>query len=137
MGQQQLLLVILGVIIVGVAVSVGITIFNDYVVSSNRDNLQNDLLFIASKAQEYYATPATRAGGGHSFVGLTADASGIRKLISQEFLNNSNGTYSISSAGSSTSVQLQGVGKVQLADGTYPTYTCRVRTNRFSLRKRN
>jgi Tfp pilus assembly protein PilE len=137
MGQQQLLLIILGVIIVGIAVSVAITIFNDNLISSNRDQIQNDLLFIASKAQEFYATPASRAGGGHSFSGITADATGIKKLVSQEFIDNNNGTYSVRSAGSSTTVQFQGVGKVQLPDGSYPTYSCRVRTYSFSIRKRN
>ncbi len=36
MGQQQLLLIILGVIIVGIAVAVGITMFQDNAVDQNR-----------------------------------------------------------------------------------------------------
>ena len=43
MGQQQLLLIILGVIVVGIAVAVGITMFSDSAISANRDAVTNDL----------------------------------------------------------------------------------------------
>ena len=76
MGQQQLLLIILGVIIVGLAIAVGITMFRDNAVSSNRDAMANDLIHIAAKAKHYYRRPSSMGGGGHSFVGLTADAAG-------------------------------------------------------------
>ena len=44
MGQQQLLLIILGVIVVGIAVAVGITMFSDSAVNANRDAMVNDLV---------------------------------------------------------------------------------------------
>ena len=49
MGQQQLLLIILGVIIVGIAVAVGITMFQDNAISANRDAVTNDLVQLAAK----------------------------------------------------------------------------------------
>ena len=77
MGQQQLLLIILGVMIVGVAVTVAITLFNDHLIEADRDDIQNDLALMATRAQEYYFRPLPMAGGGHSFLGLTADAAGM------------------------------------------------------------
>ena len=77
MGQQQLLLIILGVIIVGIAVAVGITMFQDNAVDQNRSAVIADLTTLAAKGQQYYAKPTTLGGGGNSFAGLTADAPGL------------------------------------------------------------
>jgi hypothetical protein len=122
MGQQQLLLVILGVIIVGVAVAIGITMFQDNAVEQNRGSVVADLTTLAAKAQIYYFKPVVLGGGGNSFVGLTADASGLGILSSTAFTNNTNGTYTIKTAGTATTVVLHGVGKISLSDGTFPSY---------------
>ena len=122
MGQQQLLLIILGVIIVGIAVAVGITMFQDNAVDQNRSAVIGDLTTLAAKAQQYYAKPQSLGGGGNSFVGLTADATGIGILASIAFTNNANGVYSVKTAGTATAVVLQGAGKVALSDGSFCTY---------------
>ena len=122
MGQQQLLLIILGVIIVGIAVAVGITMFQDNAVDQNRSAVIADLTTLAAKAQQYYAKPVTLGGGGNSFVGLTADATGLGILASTAFTNNANGTYTVKTAGTATTVVLHGVGKTALSDGTFPSY---------------
>ena len=122
MGQQQLLLIILGVIIVGIAVAVGITMFQDNAVDQNRSAVIADLTTLAAKAQQYYSKPITLSGGGNSFVGLTANAFGIGILASPAFTDNTNGTYTIKTAGDGTQVVLHGVGKTPMSDGTYPTY---------------
>ena len=122
MGQQQLLLIILGVIIVGIAVAVGITMFQDNAVDQNRSAVISDLTTLAAKAQQYYAKPISLGGGGNLFTGLTADATGLGLLASTAFTNNANGTYTIKTAGNGTSVVLHGVGKTALSDGTFPTY---------------
>lgn len=137
MGQQQLLLIILGVIIVGIAVAVGITMFNDHLISANRDDVQNDLVMISVKAQQYYFRPQNMAGGGHSFVGLTADAAGMLLLVSTQYSVNEHGTYTIQTAGTTSLVILQGVGKIQLPDGTYPTYYNRVRDRKYLMQTIN
>jgi len=115
MCQQQLLLIILGVIVVGIAVAVGITMFQDNAVSANRDAVTNDLVNLASRAQQYYRRPQALGGGGNSFVGLTADAAGLAKLTSKS--SNANGTYSILTAGTATSVVLRGLGVEKGTDG--------------------
>jgi Tfp pilus assembly protein PilE len=108
MGQQQLLLIILGVIVVGITVAVGITMFIDDAVNANRDAVTNDLVDLASRAQQYFRKPAALGGGGNSFAGLTADAAGLRKLTNQA--KNANGIYAIQTAGTATGLVIQGIG---------------------------
>ncbi|MBM2839967.1 MAG: hypothetical protein HW412_495 [Bacteroidetes bacterium] len=115
MGQQQLLLIILGVIVVGIAVAVGITMFTDNAVSANKDAVTNDLVNLASRAQQFYRRPTALGGGQGSFVLLTATPAGLAKLTSKAI--NSNGTYSISTAGSATQVELHGLGTEKGTDG--------------------
>ncbi len=128
MGQQQLLLIILGVIVVGIAVAVGITMFTDNAISANRDAVTNDLVNLAARAQQFYRRPTALGGGGNNFTSLTADAAGLRKLTNRE--TNANGTYSITSAGNATGVVLQGVG-TEMVDGTnYVTMEIHVSNSR-------
>jgi len=75
MGQQQLLLIVLGVIIVGIAVVVGINVFTASASQANRDGVIADLTNIASMAQQYYRKPAALAGGGNTFTGFTVPTS--------------------------------------------------------------
>ncbi|MDP3580412.1 MAG: hypothetical protein Q8S39_00665 [Ignavibacteria bacterium] len=67
MGQQQLLLIVLGVIIVGIAVVVGINVFTASSSQANRDAVISDLTNLASLAQQYYRKPIALGGGGNTF----------------------------------------------------------------------
>ncbi len=128
MGQQQLLLIILGVIVVGIAVAVGITMFTDNAVSANRDAVTNDLVNLAARAQQFYRRPTALGGGGNSFVGLTADDAGLRKLTNRA--SNANGTYAIVTAGTLTGCVIEGVG-TEMVDGTdYVTMRIQVSNTR-------
>jgi Tfp pilus assembly protein PilE len=118
MGQQQLLLIILGVIVVGIAVAVGITMFNDSATSANRDAVTNDLINLASRAQQFYRRPTALGGGGGSFAGLSGNIQLLTKTSGSSMVNG-NGTYTIVSA-TATSVQLQGTGTETGNDGTNP-----------------
>jgi Tfp pilus assembly protein PilE len=69
MGQQQLLLIILGVIVVGVAIVVGVNLFTASAVEAKRDNVISDLIHLASDAQKYYRIPKTMGGGAYQFTG--------------------------------------------------------------------
>ena len=64
MGTQQVLLIVLSVIIIGIAVAVGITMFSTQYSSSNREALKADLVTFAARAIAFYKTPASMAGGG-------------------------------------------------------------------------
>lgn len=84
MGQQQLLLIVLGVIIVGVAIVAGIGLFNAGAEESAKDELVAQSITIASNAQQYYRRPVAMGGGGNSFTGY---------VIPQKMSNTANGTY--------------------------------------------
>ena len=71
MGQQQLLLVILVTIIVGIATVVAINTFGSAADQANIDAVNNDIATLASAAQGYYMRPQMLGGGGRSFDGIT------------------------------------------------------------------
>jgi Tfp pilus assembly protein PilE len=112
MGQQQLLLIILGVIVVGIAVAVGITMFQDNAVSANRDAVTNDLVNLAARAQQYYRRPTALGGGQGSFATCT-----LAQLTSKP--TNANGSYALSGA-SLASVTLTGTGVETGNNGSGP-----------------
>ena len=67
MGQQQLLLIVLGVIVVGIAVVVGINLFNANAETSAQDSLVSQGTNMGALAQQYYKKPVAMGGGGSSF----------------------------------------------------------------------
>ena len=71
MGQQQLLLIILGVIIVGIAIAVGLSLFSAQSIQSNKDAIINDLNNIGAHAYQYRIRPASMAGGAGTYTGYT------------------------------------------------------------------
>jgi type II secretory pathway pseudopilin PulG len=85
MGQQQLLLLVLGIIIVGIAIAVGITSMSSNRSETNRRAVINDLLNLGRKAQSYYRTPAQMGGGSQNFQGF---------YVSAIDTGNANGSYS-------------------------------------------
>jgi hypothetical protein len=87
MGQQQLLLITLTVIIVGAAIAPISYIFRSQAVQANREAIIGDLVNLSAKAQKYYRIPQTLGGGGGSFDGF---------FLSPQDTGNANGSYSIS-----------------------------------------
>ncbi|RPI71621.1 MAG: hypothetical protein EHM47_09845 [Ignavibacteriales bacterium] len=67
MGQQQLLLIVLGVIIVGIAVVVGINLFNANAETSTQDSIVSQGTNIGAMAQQYYKKPVSMGGGGNTW----------------------------------------------------------------------
>ena len=65
MGQQQLLLLVLGIVIVGLAVVVGIQAFGENQKKANSDAIVNDAVRIASDAQAWKLKPAAFGGGAN------------------------------------------------------------------------
>ncbi len=75
MGQQQILLIVLSVILVGIAIAVGITMFRAQAVQSNLDAIIADLNNIGAMAYQYRLRPASMGGSaGDTFVGFTIPA---------------------------------------------------------------
>jgi len=128
MGQQQLLIIILGVFVVGLAAAIGITMFTDNAADSNRDAVSGDLVNLAARAHQYYIRPTTLDGGGSSFAGLTANAAGLEKLTNRA--SNGNGTYSILTNGTATGVVIQGVGTERVDASHFVTLRIHVFNNK-------
>jgi Tfp pilus assembly protein PilE len=86
MGQQQLLLIVLGIIIVGIAIAVGVNMFQSSAVDTNRQAMVSDLANLAAKAQRFYRTPDALGGGSQNFQDFTlgrldtANANGSYRL---------------------------------------------------------
>ena len=70
MGQQQILLIILSVILVGIAISVGISMFKSYAEQSNIDAMVLDLNNLGALAFQYRIRPASMIGGDGSYIGF-------------------------------------------------------------------
>ncbi len=71
MGQQQLLLLVLSAIIVGVSIMIGINMFSSSAAQANQDAVLQDCMNIASRAQEWWRKPIAMGGGGRTFTGGT------------------------------------------------------------------
>jgi hypothetical protein len=84
MGQQQLLLIILGVIIVGIAIAVGLSLFSAQSVQSNRDAIINDLNNLAAQAYQFRIRPTSMGGGQGDYSCFT---------IPTKMQTNENATY--------------------------------------------
>jgi hypothetical protein len=116
MGQQQLLLIVLGVIIVGIAIVAGIQIFETQSEESTKDEIVAHCVNIASHAQQYFKKPAAMGGGNGSFADYNTKSFQYTKLNSTQ-----NGNYSIKGA-SSTAITIEGTPKQGLG------YTWKVQT---------
>lgn len=86
MGQQQLLLIVLSTVIVGIAIAVGINIVNSSAGQANRDSVMQDLVTLGERAKDWYRKPAVMGGGQGEFTGFTFDAIGWPA-------SNENGSY--------------------------------------------
>lgn len=115
MGQQQLLLIVLGVIVVGIAVVVGINLFNANAVSSNRDGVVSDLNNLGAMAQQYYKKPASMGGGGNTFTGWT---------IPTQLDTTANGVY-VLTPGAQT-ISITGTGTEKNDAGAYIQHTATI-----------
>jgi len=100
MGQQQLHLIVLGLILVGIALVVGFESFNKKAIQSNRDAVILDLHNLSLIAQAHYKKTSTFGGGNNSYVGYE---------IPPDLTANENGTYTII-ATQPQEVTIEGVG---------------------------
>jgi hypothetical protein len=109
MGQQQLLLIVLGVIIVGIAVVVGINLFNANAAESAKDTMVSEGTNLGAMAQQYFKKPVALGGGGNSFANFgtapTATTSGM--LIPANLLTTASGVWTFPTV-NATAVQLLG-----------------------------
>ena len=107
MGQQQLLLIVLSVIIVGISVMLGITLFSANAIEQKRNEVISECALLASEAQLYYRRPVALGGGGKSFVGWT---------IPEEYKTTVAGSFSATSI-TSDQVTITGTGNEVVTAG--------------------
>lgn len=95
MGQQQLLLLVLGIVIVGLAVVVGINAFSENRIKSNADALVTDALRVASDVQAWALKPAQFGGGGSAAALNTVTFDDIGYPNSGSEYTNVNGDFTL------------------------------------------
>ncbi|GMR24993.1 MAG: hypothetical protein BMS9Abin39_0267 [Ignavibacteria bacterium] len=106
MGQQQFLLIVLGVIVVGVAIALSITLFRANAIDRKREILVNESHNIGSIAISYYKRPTMIGGGGNTFTGWKIP-SALQATV--------NGSYSAQV--SANNVVITGTGTEVVTDG--------------------
>lgn len=99
MGQQQILLLILGVIVVGIMIFVGMTLFDAHSTESNKDAVTSSLQNIAADAYQYKMRPKAFGGGNPSFVGY---------VVPSKMVSDNNGSYLVSGTTSATQIAFTG-----------------------------
>ncbi len=109
MGQQQLLLLILSAIIVGLAIVTGINMFGENAVQANKDAVMQDMLTIASRAQGWYRRPTQLGGGGRDYNNVSVDTLDFDGT-------NGNGTFTIAATGGGVTALITGNG-IEDGDG--------------------
>jgi len=105
MGQQQLLLIILGVIIVGIAIAVGISQFGAHSTQANKDGVTSGLVNLAANAYQFKIRPTTMGGGGGAYTSY---------VIPSKMAADDNGTYTLGTV-SSNSIQVKGTSTINTA----------------------
>ncbi len=96
MGQQQLLIIILGAIIVGIAIGVGIVQFGSSNIQANKDGVTSSLITIAADAYQFKIRPRT-LGGGSGVYGTSGGAA-QSYMIPRRMLSDDNGRYTVATA---------------------------------------
>lgn len=100
MGSQQLLLIVLGIILVGLAVIAGYGIAKDYLENTNREQLISSIYDLGLMAQQHYKKDVSIGGGGGTFTGW---------FIPAQLRNTESGSFN--AVVSPNSVNLTAVGK--------------------------
>lgn len=115
MGQQQLLIIILVTTVIGIAMIVALSVFENQSKQANRDAVYQDLLSSASFSQTAWEKPKSLGGAGNDFTNLNSDE--ILKLLhvpKSDFqagnneASNENGTYKVLEPESSNQIIIVG-----------------------------
>jgi len=109
-------------LIVGIAIYVGVSMFSANTVEDSRNAIIVDLQNFAARANAYYWKPTTQGGGGKSFDGIT-----MSHVYPME--ENPNARYHIESVQNDQCV-ISGVGKIVTTNGDSIRVRIRVTTTR-------
>ncbi len=87
MGQQQLLLIVLAIVITGVAIGLANQIFDSNAEQMNKEYVVSELVNLGTLAQQFYNRPSEMGGGSSSFknwiipTGLDSTLNGTYEVI--------------------------------------------------------
>ncbi|MBO6622089.1 MAG: hypothetical protein JJ892_09710 [Balneola sp.] len=101
MGQQQVVLILLVTVIVGIATILAINTMSTTLQQNNIDVVRVELSVIAAQMQSYYQKPSALGGGSKSFEGVSFNTIVFQAdtiNASGSMAQNENGIYSIVSA---------------------------------------
>ncbi len=118
MGQQQILMLLLSISILGIAVSCGVIAIQGAVEPDCRELLVSELKELAIDARGYYQTPLEHDGGGGTFLGLEPGFSGIRQLSAKP--STGAGDFYIAREGDVSSVEIVALGTRRGRDNRLP-----------------
>ena len=109
MGQTQILMIVLSVIIVGIGVAVAITTqCSESAVQANQNAVVANCQRMVSAAEQHYRKTTSMGGGGGSFTGISLAT--LNMAASDDV-----GSYDIN--GSGTDLEIVGVGLEPNSDG--------------------
>lgn len=106
MGQSQLLIIAISVLIIGIAILAGAGYFQAEDIDANKKAMIDDFHHIASNAVRYYRRIAALGGGGNTFDGY---------VLPTGYQSNLNGRYS-ATVKSSQVLEITGVSSVDTTD---------------------
>ncbi len=126
MGTQQILLIVLSVIIVGVAVVVGIMMFNNQAYNANKQAVASELTTYGSLVVQWWKTPTSQGGAGQDATNMVqADIAAYIGFNGANYslTNTDTGEFRLTAATAADStVTLVGLGKDTKA-GLHPKVT--------------
>jgi hypothetical protein len=116
MGQQQLILLVLATVIVGLAIVVGINAFSENSVKANYDAMMHDAMRIANDGQAWiqkpaqFGGPATSPASSEDFSGLTSVSQlGYSESKTAKDYETLNGCYTIAATNAGLTITANNV----------------------------
>lgn len=121
MGQKQLLLIALAIIVVSIAAVVGINLFSSSATESDRDQIISVLTSLGSDAQAYYKKEKTYGGGSDTYIGWKIPESFKRHENRKKYIKANVKKNNVVLTGFGTEIGMNGKGKVKVKAVVRPT----------------
>ena len=120
MGVQQLLLIVLSIIIIGVAITIGLHLFVGRTYRSNEQALGAEIQEYATRAIQWYKTPESIGGAGQKAANVTVNslASFLGFIGPSQSTTSDNGRIRLTEVTGEVA-QFEGIG-VELKNGKHP-----------------
>ena len=117
MGQQQLLLTVLGVVIIGISIRVGFRAVDAQYMQQSRDQLISHMQVVYANAEAFATRTKNQGGGAGTYTGFRLPKN-MSQLISGTFTATVSGT---------TSLTIVGTGKIKGNNGkSVVSVTCKI-----------